>query len=250
MFPDSLDIETVVKFLILPSSLVTIGGGVSIVLLAVRQLRRWALPVSAGALTLYLLFGAGPVSFLLLGALEYRIPPATVEERGGAKRIVVLTGHAEHDPETPLSSHVNDASASRLLETLNLHRATPALPIIITGGGQVPIIMRDLLVASGVPAELVESESRSFSTYESAVHLAPLLEVKPFLLVTSAGHMPRAVGVFKKAGMQPIPVPTHYMSRRNWLATQYLPSPLHLRYSDLAVSEYAALAWYYLNGRL
>jgi uncharacterized SAM-binding protein YcdF (DUF218 family) len=71
-----------------------------------------------------------------------------------------------------------------------------------------------------------------------------------FLLVTSAGHIPRAMGVFRKLGMNPRAAPTYYLTRRNWLAVQYLPSPLHLQYSDLAVSEYAALFWYRLNGWL
>ncbi|MDP3598860.1 MAG: YdcF family protein, partial [Nitrospirota bacterium] len=114
--------------------------------------------------------------------------------------------------------------------------------------GEVATIMRDVLVSSGVPAGQVLVDPDSFSTFESAKHLAHTLAGRPFLLVTSAGHMPRAIGVFRKAGTSPLPVPTHYLTKRNALATQYFPSPTHLAYSDLAISEYAALAWYYMNG--
>jgi uncharacterized SAM-binding protein YcdF (DUF218 family) len=240
--------DTIVKYLVLPSSLIILSALAGLALLCFRSTRKWGVSLSVTALVFYLIFGAGPVAFLLLGHLEYQIPPATVSERAGARTIVVLAGYAESDIDMPVSSRVNSASAFRLLEAISLFQSVPDSTVIVSGAGAVPAIMRDLLVAAGIPAERIQVNADSSSTLESTIHLIPTLGRTPFLLVTSAGHMPRAMRVFEKAGMTPRAVPTHYLVRRNWLAIQYLPSPLHLEYSDLAVSEYAALFWYYLRG--
>jgi uncharacterized SAM-binding protein YcdF (DUF218 family) len=242
--------EAIVKFLILPSNVVTIAAIASVLLVPLRWARRWSLYLGGVALAVYAISGSGPVAFLLLGHLEYQIAPATLEERSPARIIVVLAGHAEYNPDYPLSSQVNSASAVRLLEAVRLFRSAPKSSLIVSGGGEAPLIMRDVLVALGVSVEKISVDSGSDSTFESARNLASTLGKSPFLLVTSAGHMPRAVGVFRKAGTTPLPVPTHFLTQRNWLATQYLPSPMHLECADLAVSEYAALIWYAIKGRV
>jgi uncharacterized SAM-binding protein YcdF (DUF218 family) len=242
-------VEAIAKYLVLPSSLMTISLLAGLVLLLFRRTKR-GLWVGLGGVVIYLVFGAGPVSFLLLGALEFRIPPVDLSERERSETIVVLAGYGESDPDHPLSSRVNGTSAIRLLETVMLYKSRPTATVFVSGFDDVARIMRDIIVSAGVPDDQVITDVASKNTYESAVHLAPMLGNKPFLLVTSAGHMPRAMGVFLKAGTHPLPVPTDYMTKRNPLATNYLPSPVHLYYADLAISEYAALAWYYLKGRV
>lgn len=241
--------EVIAKYLVLPSNLMTISLLAGLVLLLLRMTKR-GLWVGLGGVVIYLVFGTGPVSFLLLGALEFRIPPADLTDREKAAAIVVLAGYGEADPDHPLSSRVNGTSAIRLLETVMLHKSWPNMPVFVSGFQEVADIMRDILISAGVPQDQIIVDSLSMNTYESAIHLAPFLRNQPFLLVTSAGHMPRAMGVFLKAGTHPLAVPTGYMTKRNLLATNYLPSPQHLHYSDLAMSEYAALAWYYLKGRM
>lgn len=239
---------TILKYLILPSTLIMISAIAGLVLLCAHSTRKWGVWLSFAAFVSYMIFASGPVAFLLLGHLEYQVVPSMVSEREGARTIVVLAAHAEPDGGIPLSSRVNGAAAFRLLETLSLFQAEPESIVIVTGGGEVPIIMRDVLASAGIPAGHILVDVNSFSTAESAQHLAPMLGTSPFLLVTSAGHMPRAMGVFQKAGMIPRAVPTHYVTKRNWLAIQYLSSPVHLGYSDWAVSEYAALLWYRIKG--
>lgn len=221
---------------------------VSVALAFVRPARVWATISGALALSVYLVFGAGPISFMLLGSLEFQFPPAAQAERKEISTIVVLSGYAESDPDRPLSSQVNSTSAFRLLEALGLFNDRPDSTVVISGKGEVAAIMRDVVISLGVPPERIILDSVSSSTYESAKNLSSRLGQAPFLLVTSAGHMPRSMGVFRKAGTQPIPVPTDYMTKKNPYATQYLPSPRHLYYSDLAIAEYAALIWYRLNG--
>lgn len=238
----------IVKYLLLPSSLIMLSAVTGFILMWLRAGRKWGVSLLVIALAGYLVFASGPVAFLLLSHLEYQISPATAFERVEVGKIVILAAYAESDQAIPLSARVSSASAFRVLEGLSLFQSVPDAMLILSGEGEVPAIMRDVLVASGVPPERILVDATSSNTFESANHLLPLLGSAPFLLVTSAGHMPRAVGVFAKAGTAPRPVPTHYLSRRNWLAIQYLPSPMHLGYSDLAVSEYIAMFWYQLKG--
>lgn len=242
--------ETVIKPFLVPSGLIMLCGITSVVLLCFRLGRKPGVRVGIVALTLYVVFGSGPISYLLLGHLEYKIPPATAAERAGVQTIVVLAAHAERDPILPLSSHVNSPSAYRILEALKLFRENPDSVVIVSGSGVVPSVMGEVLISTGISNDRIHIDAASFSTRQSAQQLYPRLGRSPFLLVTSAGHMPRALGVFQKVGMEPRPAPTHYMTRRNWLAVQYFPSPLHLQYSDLAISEYEALLWYRLKGWL
>lgn len=242
--------RTIVKYLLLPSTLISLSAVVGLVLLSFRSTRKYGVVLSTTAFAAYMIFASGPVAFLLLGHIEYQIAPSGASEREGVRTIVVLAAHAEPDEGIPLSSRINGAAAFRLLEALSLYRSAPESMVIVSGAGLVPVIMRDVLVSSGIPADHIAVEAESSSTFESAQHLAARLGTAPFLLVTSAGHMPRAMGAFQKLRMVPLAVPTHYMTKANWLAIQYLPSPVYLGYSDLAVSEYAAWYWYRLRGWL
>ncbi|MBY0246085.1 MAG: YdcF family protein [Nitrospiraceae bacterium] len=226
----------------------TLAALISVALAWFRPARAWAIASGAAALSIFLIFGSGPVSFLLLGSLEFQISPAGHVEREPTNTIVVLAGHAEFHPDHPFSSQLNRASAFRLLESLLLFQGRRDSTVIVSGKGEVATIIRDVIVLSGVPAEQVIVDSLASSTYESAKNLSSRLGHAPFLLVTSAGHMPRAMGAFKKAGANPLAVPTDYMTKKNPFAAQYLPSPTHLHYSDLAISEYVAMMWYCFNG--
>lgn len=240
--------ETLAKYLLLPSNQIMLSALMGLGLLCSRWPRRWGGWLSLWAFTLYMVFASGPVAFLLLGHLEYQVPSATASQREGIRTIVVLSAYAEPEPSFPLSSRVSSGTAFRLLEAINLFWKAPDSRVIVSGGGVAPGIMRDVLISAGVPSDHIVVDDQSLSTFESAIHLTPILGAAPFLLVTSAGHMPRAMGAFEKVGGAPRAVPTHYLSRKNWLAIQYLPSPVHLGYSDLAVLEYAALCWYRFKG--
>jgi len=232
------------QVLIEPSGAISFLLLSGVLLLFWKSQRRKSIYVFATALTLYFVFGTGPVAFWLLGSLEFRYPPY---EESAANRdiedIVLLAGYAERNDETPLSSYVNGPSAIRILEAARIFRMNPKRRIIISGKEEVPSIMKDVLVSLGVPNERIVIEKRSSSTIKSAENLSPLLKEKKIILVTSAGHMHRSINNFVKFGMHPIPAPTDFLTRRNYLATGYLPSPLYLNLSNRALHEYAGIFW-------
>jgi uncharacterized SAM-binding protein YcdF (DUF218 family) len=115
--------------------------------------------------------------------------------------------------------------------------------------------MRDFLVELGVPSSDIILESRSRSTYENALQSARLLKdrgIRKIILVTEAAHMPRALGTFRKQGLEAVPAPCHYISTA-WFERPLLgllPAPGTLRESQGVLHEWLGMAWYRLRGRM
>ena len=219
---------------LLPSNLIILLSIAGIILSFRSVSRRAGKYLVFSAVGLYILFSTGPVSFWLLGNLEYQYPQIKdIDSLSKIEHVVVLAGYAERDSLLPLSSWVNRATAFRLLETLRIANVLPESSIIVTGNKEVPEIMKGLLAVAGIVEDRIIVEHASRNTYDSARNVGKWIKSEPFLLVTSAGHMPRSMRVFMKLGMSPVPAPTDYRSRRNYLAIDYLPSPLHLEYSEL-----------------
>lgn len=241
----------ILRFFTLPSNLVIVCFALGVVTVTVKRWRTVSLVFFCLAGTVYVFFASGPVSFRLLKNLENRYPPIDILPiPHGVDTIVVLTGYGKRDAEISESSTVNTSSAFRIMETLRILRQYPGMNVIVTGSGEASAAMKGLMTTLGVKDGRITRESKSSNTYESAVNLKEFLSGKTMILVTSAGHMPRSVEVFRKQGMHPIPAPTDYMTRKNYRATSYLPTPNHLVYFDLAMHEYLGLLWYRITGYL
>lgn len=240
-----------IKEIILPSNLVLIFLVAGFIMLATRRKRRAGVILLSSGAAVYVFFATGVISLWLLGTLEHRYGSlSSAQHLQDVKRIVLLAGYAERHEGLPITSEVNFASAYRLMEGLRIARLLPEAQVLISGGSNVPGIMMAVLTAMGVEPQRITIESGSGSTHESAENLKGIIGGERMILVTSAGHMPRAMGVFTKAGMNPVPAPTNYMSVRERRFMDYLPSPRHLVYADLAVHEYLGMAWYRLTGKM
>jgi len=245
-------IYSIVKYILIPSNIIIILFFLGIILFFTfkrfKNIGRIFLIVSA---CFYVFFGTGPVSFWLLGKLEYQYPYLkNADLVQDVAYIVVLSGYADNDINIPLSSRVNSSCAFRLMEALKLQKEIPGTKIIISGSERISGVMKEVVISLGVDQRTVITENHSFSTFENAKNISKIIGNQRFILVTSAGHMPRSMMVFKKAGMDPIPAPTDYLTFKNYMAISYLPSPLHLMNSDLAVHEYIGILWYRLTGRI
>lgn len=241
----------ILQDIVAPSNFIVSLSVAGIILLLFKRSRKSAVFIIGISIAFYMILGTGIISMWLLGTLEHRYRPLeSTEGLQDVKKVVILAGYAERQPSLPLSSEVNFASAYRLLEGLRIVHALPNTDILISGGGEVPGIMKELLAAMGLVEQRIVIDNKSGSTHESAENVKRLIGGEKFILVTSAGHMPRAMAAFRKAGMSPIPAPTNYMSVKERRFMDYLPSPHHLVYADLAVHEYLGMAWYRLTGRM
>lgn len=239
------------EYLLLPSGIIAVLTMLGFIAWLIPRFRRMAIAPLSAAVLLYLVLGSGPMAFWIMSHLEYAYPPGQETVTGKAPdTMVVLSGYAKVNPLIPISGHVNVSSGFRVLEAARIFHRTRRMTVFISGNDEVPLIMRDLLVDMGVPEKSITTDAVSFNTYESAVNLRDRLMGKRFYLVTSAGHMPRAMGVFQKQGLEPVPAPTNYLSTPSVRDWSMLSNGQHLAISDLGVHEYLGLIWYRLLGRL
>lgn len=239
-----------IKALILPSHLTAILLTLGLFLSVFRQSRRIGIFAATAGSLVYLVFSNGVIAAALIGPLEDRYPPILEkDEMSDERAVVLLTSFATDDREMPLSSRAGTSALYRALEASHLYNSGNVTDILVSGETTAATIMADLLVASGVPELSIKIDGGATDTFDSARRAESLLENTAIFLVTSAGHMPRAINGFREHEFDILPAPTDYKMPRDPLAASPLPSAYHLQISDLAVHEYAALLWYRLSGR-
>jgi uncharacterized SAM-binding protein YcdF (DUF218 family) len=209
----------------------------------------WALLAISGIANL--VFSSGVVGAALMSPLEYSQPALhSTSSHPEAKHIVTLTGWAADDSDMPLSGRLNASSAYRVLLTLELARECDVCTVVVSGERVTARIMRDVLLKLGLDEQRVVLEDKSNSTMESAQHLGQIVGRDPFVLVTSGGHIPRALYAMQVMKLHAIAAPTDHQLPKRWRDAQLLPSPSSLTVSDLAVHEHLGLLWYRLRGGL
>lgn len=100
-------------------------------------------------------------------------------------------------------------------------------------------MVRDVAQQIGIPVQDTIVEDRPADTVEEAQILQRLLSDKPFVLVTSAAHMKRAVRIFQDFGMRPEPAPTDYIlkNRPGRTSESWLPNCYNLEISQRVIYE-------------
>ena len=238
------------QFFILPSGIVVLLVVVALAMAMIARVRRHAWWALAGASTVYLVFASGPVAFELLSTLERRYPIVSEPVDRDIDTVVVLAAYAERNWKYAPEGRINRASGLRLFEAVRLYHQLKNARVVISGREVVPEIMRDVLVKHGVPPSRIVVDSASGSTYESGVNLRAIVGDKRFLLVTSAGHMPRAMAVMTKQQLNAVPVPTDFMVLGVMQGRHMWPTSEHLLMSDLAVHEHLGMWWYALSDQI
>lgn len=198
----------------------------SILLMAVAFFAVWlswkriAMTASACAFLILGLAAWSSLGALLLHPLEDRFQrpsPAPSHVDG----IIVLGGGFEGGVNLVRGGYELNASGDRFVEAAVLARSYPEAKVVVTGGGGTLVLEGEgdgataprLLTALGISADRLILENESRDTYENAQFTKKLLDIKPgetWLLVTSAFHMPRSVGLFRKAGFNIVPWPADY----------------------------------------
>ena len=191
----------------------------------------------------------------LLVPLESRYPAlSNTEVRSLASQvhfIAVLGGWADDDPNVPITSHISPDLMVRLIQGISLQRQLPGSKLILSGGRESAVGMARVAEALGVRALDLQLLSQPLDTEEESRQLAPIVGSRQFVLVTSASHMPRAVGLCRKKGLRPVPAPTDYLAPRHGLEIDDLfPDGSKLLKSQVAIYEYLGWAWETVRGKM
>jgi len=250
-------------FLMQPSSIACLLIGTGLLLQRGDARRRLGRRLAFAGLGFLLAAGLLPIGNALVLPLEERF--ARVRQPAPEDRVVgiIMLGGFEDGWVTAGRGQLglNEAS-ERLTETMRLARKLPDARIVFTGGAGGGVIngsvdaatpVAQLLVDLGFARERIVLEAKSRNTHENATLSAQILKPRAgqrWVLVTSAYHMPRAVGIFRKAGFEVLPWPTDYRTRGWGDALRPFESiPDGFKRLDLAAKEWTGLLVYYLTGR-
>lgn len=249
-------LSKIVWFVFSPVNFVILLAGFSVLLAFTRFARpaRWL-----GLLSLVMLglMAFSPLPRAVIRPLEDRFPQQDAA-KGPVTGIVVLGGAIG----LARGDVVLNASASRMTKAVELARLHPEAKVVFAGGAANLISQATVTEADGAkrlmeglgldPGRLI-LEDKSRNTLENAVFARRLVDPKPgerWLLVTSAWHMPRAMGVFRKAGFPVEAFPVDYWSKGkpDDFIRPYSRAPRALEITDNGFKEWVGLVAYRLAG--
>jgi uncharacterized SAM-binding protein YcdF (DUF218 family) len=253
-------LSKIIGFFVVPSNFIVLLGVAGLALQLTRH-RRLALALFVASTVLFVVAGFSPLGNALLLALTERFPPWQQGDAGTPDGVIVLGGAIDSESSAARHDIELDGSAERILAMLSLARRYPAARIVYSGGSGNLLLASvaeapfagQLLQEFGVSRDHIILEQRSRSTAENASFVRAILVPKPaerWLLVTSAFHMPRAIGAFRKAGFNVEAYPVDWRTR-GWADADLPFDQLSrgLARTDVAIHEWGGLVAYWLAGK-
>ena len=253
-------VSKIFESLFAPLQFALLVSTVGVILLFSRHDRHGRNLVAVGV-TLLLLMTFSPLGAFLAAPLETRFPPppANMPTPDG---IIVLGGAIDEKLSKKLDRPVLiDSAAERLTAPLALKQKYPFARIIFTGGSAA-LQGSDFSEADGVRrfwrelgfvSNNIDYEDRSRNTFENAIYARELAHPKPgesWLLVTSAMHMPRSVGIFRRAGFPVVAFPVDYRTDGDPSFFSAPRFPLRaIGVVQFAAHEWIGLAVYWMTGK-
>jgi len=248
-----------IGFVAYPSNAIVLLGLLGLVLLATRFRRAgtWLMAVS---IVLLAIGGWSPLGNILIQPLEERFPPWNAS-RGPPDGIIVLGGAIVPEVSAVRNEPQVNEAAERVLAFAALALRYPDARLVYSGGSGSLINNEakeadqaaELMERLGIPRARVEIERRSRNTAENAAFTKALVQPKPgerWLLITSAAHMPRSIGIFRKEGFPVAAYPVDW--RTGGDDSDLLPFDRISRglpRLDVATREWVGLIVYWLAGK-
>lgn len=242
-----------------PSNAFLIAILLGLLLRRTVRFRRWGTAFFSVGLGLLVACAWLGLPWLLLTPLEQRFPridPPAVAPTG----IIVLGGSIDTSASAETGVPELLDGTERMTMAAELARRYPQARLVFTGGigilGEGGVteaaVAARLFEGFGIARERIVYEDKARNTRENAVLTWDLVQPKPeetWLLVTSAFHMTRSMGVFRAAGWRNVtafPVDFRISERHTFLGQNY--ASLNLFLTDVAVREWIGLAAYRFAG--
>lgn len=197
---------------------------------------------------------------LTLGSLERFHAPVSSRPTD-VDCIAVPGGGCMPAVEGSPASRLTDASTRRCLRAVEMYRDGPPCPIVLCGGIVRPwetdvseaAVMRDFVLALGVPSEDILLEESSRNTFENSVGSRDVMErhgLRKAALVTDASHLPRATALYRAQGIDVVPVGCGYERRSQPLSyLSFIPDSKSPLANYDAVHEALGLVSFWVRGR-
>jgi uncharacterized SAM-binding protein YcdF (DUF218 family) len=252
-------LSKVLGFLTVPSNVLILAAVLGLLLQALRW-RRAGRALTVFAIIVLVLAAFSPLGNILMWPLEDRFPPWDASH-GAPDGIIVLGGAIGPETSAARQEPALNEAAERITAAVELARRYPAARLVYTGGSG-GLVLREAMEADyalvllgrlGIPRERIVIERRSRNTAENAAFTKALVQPKPrerWLLVTSAAHMPRSVGIFRKQNFPVEAYPVDWRTRGIADVTfPFYVGSAGLARVDAAMREWVGLFAYWLAGK-
>jgi uncharacterized SAM-binding protein YcdF (DUF218 family) len=231
-----------------PLLLASMSAVAGLLLLRGRLRRTGVSFIAAGGVMAYLA-STSLVGDALLAPLERQFPAFDPAQAVGVRDIVVLGSGYEPNNRIPVTSALDMDGLTRIVEGVRLARSRKDSRLLVSGGappGFAPGAQGYARMATelGIERTSIVIMDHALNTEQEATDVAAMLGQSPFILVTSAYHMPRAVRLMRLAGANPLPAPTGNLmhARHDTEGFPLLPGSRGLRKTEAALHEYLGLA--------
>lgn len=253
-----------VSFFLMPMPVCVILLGTGIILAWTKRYQRLGRLLVTAGIALLLIVSNGAFARWMGLSLETQyapIPDLTPDSPAVAtlaeiRYVVVLGGGHGDTLGFAANNKLNTSALSRLVEGVRLVKALPQTRLIVSGAGydggpSDAEIMKQAAVALGVdPARITQHDSPK-DTMDEAEAIKQRVGPAPFIVVTSAMHIPRAMALLRHLGLNPIPSPVDYRTRPGepFRFENQLWGPGSMATSTSALHERIGLLWARLRGR-
>jgi uncharacterized SAM-binding protein YcdF (DUF218 family) len=231
-----------------PLLLALILAGVGLSLLRGGRRRSGIWTLFAGAALAYLA-STSLIGNALLSPLEHRYPTFEPTQEIALRDIVVLGSGYEPSDGVPVTGALDAAGLARIVEGVRLALARPGSRLLVSGGaatGLTPIAWGYARMATelGIERSKLFIMDRALNTTQEAHEVYALLGGAPFILVTSANHMPRAMQLMHRAGANPVAAPTAQIvhAHQRYGLPGLVPGSGGLHKTETALHEYLGYA--------
>jgi uncharacterized SAM-binding protein YcdF (DUF218 family) len=203
----------------MPLSIAMILFGLGLWMMYKNSYKRAKILLSASFVWLFLC-SYSPLVDTLLYKLETTYP--TLHKAPKDIHYIYLLGGGHHTNNSlPITSQIEPISVVRLTEAIRLYRQLPNAKIILSGYSGLfdktphATMQYNLATSLGVPAKDIIVQPSPKDTKEEALVAKQIIGKKPFVLVSSASHLPRAMQIFASQNLHPIPAPTNHLANNN-----------------------------------
>lgn len=247
-------LKKVIGGLLLPLPFLLLIMGIALLLLWFSRWQKTAKVILSTSWLILLLLSLQPVADRLLQPIEAQYP--TRQQSDLVKYIVVLGGGYTWNNNWAPSSNLFGQNLPRVTEAVRLLHLNPGAKLIFTGAyaqnNPVSTAEAGARVAEslGVSRQNIITLASPKDTEEEAQAVAKIIGQQPFILVTSASHLPRAMIFFQQAGLHPLPAPANQLAINSPLNPweRAFPSATWLIHSERAVYETLGRWWQSLQG--
>lgn len=204
---------------------------------------------------------------LALQPLESQHPPvsevrgqgAQVGGHSGGFILVLSGGGLSADDYRPPNQRLADEGLKRVVEGVRLSRLFPNFGLLISLAGpavrpaEKEVVLRELLAVFGLPADAARLCATARDTEDEILWCRDVAGTNQVLLVTSASHLPRALLLARRHGLNAVPAPSGFLvdevTQSPFGPNRLFPASVNLYQSERAIHEYLGLAWETLRGR-